>query len=119
MRKALWHLELVAIAGGQFEALPTQECRRRLAQVDDDVPDAAPQASNQLDLSMRRTLKMHAADGAPGRSERLAVLGVASVEPRGSELLAAETAFKPTALVLERNRFDPDGVLQKRLAEKH
>ena len=93
-----------AVLPGQFDFHVLQEGRRVGAQVDDLVEHRPSGAADQFRLERGRALPVHPADGASSWAPRHIALHHVGAEPRGGELIDAETAGKETTLVPVRGQ---------------
>ena len=89
------------------------------AQVDDDVEDRTPRASDELGLGRRRVLKVHAPQRSLGLVESNVGLRDDRLQSVIGELLLAERAREETAIVLAALDVDDEGALELGFGEDH
>src|SRR5262245_29654660 len=119
MREPPGNVQLATVFRCKLEALPAAERRRVRSEVDDDVPDLSCDAAHQFHLAVRLALKMHAAQSAPPRRDRDAMLGKACFQTMGRELVDAEGAREKATFIAGGLHLDDPSILERRPPEMH
>lgn len=99
MGEAAGNVELAAVFGRQFKALPLAKGRRIGAHVDQDVENFADGAADQLDFGFWLRLEVEAADGAALAGERKVALRPAGVQAQPGEFIFTEGARQKPAFI--------------------
>src|SRR5204862_3236688 len=111
--EADWHVELVMVLVRQLGRLPLSKGGRALADVDDDVPDGATAAADELRGAVA-DLEVHASDDAVRRARMVVLdhlLGDAEIRERAAPVgLHEEPALVAEDARREQQRTVKSGV---------
>ncbi len=106
MGKAFGDVQQASIGSRERDPFPFSVRGRTPPHVDNDVVNFPLRAADNLHLSLRLQLVMHAAERSFEAIEGDAALSEISVEPLISKRLLAEDARKKTSLIFDRNRLN-------------
>jgi hypothetical protein len=99
VRKPLGNDECSLVLGTEALGMPLEQRRRASTKVDGHIEDFAAQACNELHLSMRRTLEMHAAENAGVAGIRMVDLHDNPFAEQLTEIFPAEQSIEKASLV--------------------
>src|SRR4051812_23909618 len=109
MRVAGGNEQLPPVMGAELNPRPAAEGRRRAADVDRDVENAAGEAPDQLRLRMGRPLEVKATQSTGLAGQRLIVLTEIVDDAVFGQPLGVVRLAEPSALVAEAAGGDYDG----------
>jgi hypothetical protein len=107
------------IFGGQLDTEPAQVGSRFHSQINDDVEDDPASTANEFCFSVRRSLKMHAAQGPASAIVRDIALSDFGFQSEPLKLVMAPTAREESPFVFDPFWFDNECSTQGCLMNLH
>lgn len=119
MGKADGNISNAKIVFTQLDGMPLQKRGRIHSHIDKDIPDRPSCATDNLDLAMRRVLKVHPTDRAESPGPGMVHLHELGRQSVLSKRRLAKMPDKETSVVPSRLQIDHKSAVQRRWYDGH